>query len=170
MKSHTDPLLPEKIYHIYNRGINGESIFKKEGDYKLFLEKFSFHLHPFVDTYAYCLLSNHFHILIKVKSEEKIFKSAELQYPNKKIDSISHFLSKQFAHLFNGFSQIINKKSGRTGGLFESPFRRIEINSDTYFSALVWYIHHNPQKHGFVKNFRDYSHSSYRSHLLTRVC
>lgn len=169
MKANTELLLEDTFYHIYNRGINGETIFKKEGDYNLFLEKYSFHLHPFIDTYAYCLLSNHFHFLIKVKSKEEILEGIELKYPNKKVESISHFISKQFAHLFNGYSQIINKYNSRTGGLFESPFRRIEVTSDSYFSNLVWYIHHNPQKHGYVANFRDYPHSSYYGHLLTNT-
>ena len=48
----------------------------------------------------------------------------------------------------------------------ETPFKRIEVNDDHYFTHLIWYIHYNPQKHGFVKDFREYTHSSYHSHLV----
>ncbi|MFN8437567.1 MAG: hypothetical protein U0V72_07985 [Cytophagales bacterium] len=173
MKANTKPLQPNTYYHIYNKGINGTPIFTKEKHYQLFLDKYSYHVAPFVDTYAYCLMSNHFHKLIRVKSEKEIEEITKLRYKNKKIDNLQKFLSSQFAHLFNGYTQAFNKDVQRTGGLFESPFRRIEINSGAYFSQLVWYIHFNPQKHGFVTDFRDYPHSSYWSHLQnknTKLC
>ncbi|MFY7909272.1 MAG: transposase, partial [Emticicia sp.] len=61
----------------------------------------------------------------------------------------------------------INKSYNRTGGLFEEPFRRILINNQSYLAELIFYIHNNPEKHGFVKDFRDYPHSSYHSLLHT---
>ena len=79
--------------------------------------------------------------------------------------SASFHISNQFAKLFNGYSQAINKANKRTGGLFEEPFRRIAVDSEEYFTRLVWYIHHNPRKHNFVTDFRDYPHSSYYSIL-----
>ncbi|HND90040.1 MAG TPA: hypothetical protein PK971_17025, partial [Saprospiraceae bacterium] len=45
------------------------------------------------------------------------------------------------------------------------PFRRIAVDTDDYFVQLVYYIHVNPQRHGFVADFRDYPHSSYHAHL-----
>lgn len=164
-KKNTELLKTDTFYHVYNRGVNGESIFKIETHYQLFLQKYAFYIEPIASTYAYCLLSNHFHLLIKTKSEEEIQLNAQIQYPNKKIDSISHFMSKQFSHLFNSYSQNINQQSNRTGNLLETPFRRIEITNNAYFSQLIWYIHQNPQKHGFVNDFREYPHSSYHSHL-----
>ncbi|MFT5915757.1 MAG: putative transposase [Bacteroidia bacterium] len=47
----------------------------------------------------------------------------------------------------------------------EEPFERIPVENDAYFSNLVHYIHFNPQKHGFIDDFRDYPYSSYHSHL-----
>lgn len=164
-KKNTGLLEPDKFYHVYNRGINGETIFKSEKHYFSFLEKYAFHIEPIANTYAYCLLSNHFHLLIKTKSENEIRENAQIQYPGKEIESVPHFMSKQFSHLFNGYSQLVNNGTQRTGSLFETPFRRIEVKADAYFSQLVWYIHHNPQKHGFVSDFRDYPYSSYHSHL-----
>lgn len=169
MKKNTDFLSTDTFYHIYNRGINGESIFKQERNYPYFLSKYAFYLDSIVDTYAYCLLNNHFHLLIKTKSESEIRDYCNTKYKGKTIDSIPHFISSQFAHLFNSYTQSINKAVNRTGALFESPFRRIEVGHNSYFTQLIKYIHFNPQKHGLVKDFRDYPHSSYHSHLLTKT-
>ncbi len=165
MKANTKPLEPELYYHIYNRGINGCPIFEKGKHYALFLSKYAYHVSPFVNTFAYCLLGNHFHFLIQVKPEEEILKSAEDKYSGKQIASIEKLISSQFAHLFNGYSQSFNIEMKRTGGLFESPFRRIKVDNDDYFSMLISYIHLNPEKHQLVDDFKDYPHSSYHSHL-----
>lgn len=79
--------------------------------------------------------------------------------------SASQIISLQFSDLFNGYTQAINKACKRTGGLFETPFHKLEVKSDRHFSQLVYYIHANPQRHGFCTDFRDYAHSSYWSHL-----
>ena len=72
MKKHTEPLEPDRIYHIYNRGINGENIFKEERNYAYFLTKYAKCISPIADTYAYCLLKNHFHLAVKIKTEEEL--------------------------------------------------------------------------------------------------
>lgn len=169
MKVNTARLELETYYHIYNRSINSENIFKKEEHYTLFLKKYAFHVSPFVETYAYCLLGNHFHLLLKIKSQQEIHLEAQKQYPHKEISDYSRFISSQFSHFFNGYTQSINKQMNRTGGLFETPFRRIVVDSDAYFSHLVWYIHHNPQKHGLIKDFRDYPHSSFNAITSTET-
>ena len=71
--------------------------------------------------------------------------------------------SKQFSHLFNAYTQAINKRFKRTGSLFEKPFHRKLITSDDYFQKLIHYIHNNPVHHGFCKNINDYPWSSYGS-------
>jgi putative transposase len=72
MKKNVELLEPDHIYHIYNRGINGENIFKEERNYRYFLEKYAKYIEPIADTFAYCLLKNHFHIAIRTKSEAEI--------------------------------------------------------------------------------------------------
>ncbi|MCF6359177.1 MAG: hypothetical protein L3J29_00260 [Cyclobacteriaceae bacterium] len=121
MKANTKPLMPDCYYHIYNRGINGEVIFKIPTDYQLFLLKYIQHVTPIVNTFAYCLMGNHFHFFINVKSENEILNSVQLKYPGKRVVSIPKWISSQFAHLFNGYSQTFNKKEQRTGGLLETP-------------------------------------------------
>ncbi len=157
MKANIPPLFPEQYYHIYNRGINGEDIFKQEKNYFYFLEKYTKHVEPIARTYAYCLLKNHFHLVVCIKTEKEIRN----HFPQKAHSSIDKLVSQQFSHLFNGYAQGINKTYFRTGGLFETPFRRIHIDDEAYFTQALFYVHANPQKHGFIKDFRAYPHSSY---------
>jgi hypothetical protein len=76
--------------------------------------------------------------------------------------------SQIFGNLCNAYAKAINKAYGRTGSLFEHPFGRIPVTSDGYFMNMVTYIHRNPQKHGFVDDFRDWPYSSYDAILLEK--
>jgi putative transposase len=69
------PLIYDTYYHIYNRGVNGEDIFVEERNYDLFLRLFEKHLSSVTDLFAYCLLRNHFHISVRVKSQEEILET-----------------------------------------------------------------------------------------------
>jgi putative transposase len=64
--------------------------------------------------------------------------------------------------MFNAYSKAINKSYNRTGSLFEKPFHRILVTQDAYLVELIFYIRYNPQKHGFIDNFRDWRWSSYQ--------
>ena len=166
MKKNSELLQPDAVYHVYNRGINGEDVFKQYRNYRYFLEKYATYIEPIAKTFACCLLKNHFHIAIRTKSEEEILAFYTLKHPTKtEYPSASHIIGQQFAHLFSGYAQAINKSDKRTGGLFEEPFRRILVENDVYLRELIIYIHRNPQKQRFVEDFRDYEHSSYHSFL-----
>ncbi|MCU0325207.1 MAG: hypothetical protein MUF45_08130 [Spirosomaceae bacterium] len=166
MKKNVEPLQPNTYYHIYNRGINGEDIFKEYRNYQYFLEKYAYHIEPIAQTFAYCLLKNHFHLAIKTRTQQKIEEYYVSKYPNRqKAANVSDILSRQFSHLFNGYAQAINKAHNRTGGLFEEPFLRVSIPDDVYLCNLIVYIHRNPQNHGFIRDFKLYKHSSYQSFL-----
>ncbi|WP_326982111.1 transposase [Chryseobacterium sp. MYb264] len=113
------------FYHIYNRGINGENIFKSERNYKFFLKKISELLIPVCEIYAYCLLPNHFHFLIKVKSDNELHSLVKVQNLDKAefgLHSPQNIFSKQFSRIFNSYSQAFNKENNRHGALIESPF------------------------------------------------
>lgn len=71
------------------------------------------------------------------------------------------YLSRVFSNFFNAYAKSINKAYGRTGSLFEHPFGRVPITTDRQFWNVIAYIHQNPQKHKFVKDFRDWKWSSY---------
>ena len=68
------PLLYDTYYHIYNRGNNGENIFVQERNYMHFLNLHFKYIEPIADTFAYCLLRNHFHMAVRIKSEEEIIE------------------------------------------------------------------------------------------------
>lgn len=167
-----EPLEPGCFYHIYNRGINGETIFKQERNFAFFLSKYAEYLSDVVDTYAYCLLKNHFHLLIRVKEEDILASFFSVNQGKKDVEqglhSFEFLVNKQFAKFFSSYTQSINKAEGRTGSLIETPFKRIKVEDDAYLTQLIWYIHYNPQKHGFVNDFREYEHSSYHSHVLDK--
>lgn len=155
------PLKFDAIYHIYNRGNNRENIFIEERNYPYFLQLYAKHLDPIVDTYAYCLLRNHFHLTARVKTKEQIqaaLTAAQKPVPDKIGDD---YASKKFADFFNAYAKGINKAYQRTGSLFEHPFGRVQITSARQFWQTITYIHQNPQKHGFVTDFRDWKWSSY---------
>ena len=75
MKHVTARLQPDMYYHIYNRGNNRENLFVEERNYPYFLRLYAKHIEPIADTYAYCLLKNHFHLCVKIKTEEE-FKTS----------------------------------------------------------------------------------------------
>lgn len=164
MKKHIESLMPDTFYHIYNRGINGENIFKCDQNYRYFLNKFRQYVNPIANIYCYCLLSNHFHFLIKTKTEvelRKIFN--EEKYVHK---PFPHIVSKQFSNFFNGYAQAFNKMFLRTGGLFEEPFRRKSITNDEYLVQIILYIHLNPVRHKLTKDYQNFPYSSFKPLLF----
>ena len=64
---YTDPLSEGEYFHIYNRGVNGEDIFKEERNYYYFLQQYQTYCSDVFETLAYSLLKNHFHLLVYVK-------------------------------------------------------------------------------------------------------
>lgn len=163
------PLEYGHYYHIYNRGNNRENIFFEERNYHYFLKLYVKYIVPVADTYAYCLMKNHFHFLVRIKTVEEIsqtsavVETAEVWDETAEVSETSAVLkpNQQFGHLLNSYAKAINKAYQRTGSLFQSRFGRIRVNSDRYFIHLITYIHQNPQKHGFVEDFRTYPYSSY---------
>ncbi len=183
------PLLPEKYYHIYNHANGKDNLFGSDANYYLFLEKYAFYIAPVAHTFAYCLLPNHFHFFIKVKSMADIKSCAdsalrgldspsagqtlgglEEKEPEKRelSDKVDLWISKQFSNMFNGYTQAFNKWHGRKGNLFQHRFKRKPVYDVDYFVRLIHYIHHNPIKHGFVKLPDDWKFSSYHSYVANK--
>ncbi len=137
---------PDEYYHIYNRGNSKQVIFKEKSDYNrfiklLFLSNGSnnfkiLHLgkdvydfdrgEQLVDIGIYCLMPNHFHLLLKQTNT----------------GNISKFMQK----LSTGYSMYYNKKYERTGSLFEGRFKAEHVDNDRYLKYLFSYIHLNPVK------------------------
>jgi putative transposase len=119
------PLLYDTYYHIYNRGTNRENIFIEERNYEYFLKLYEKHIEAIADTFAYCLLRNHFHVLIRIKSEEEIKQTLKVS----KTFRVSDHPSKKFSDFFNAYAKAINKAYNRTGSLFQHPFGRVPVTN-----------------------------------------
>ena len=161
------PLEKGNYYHIYNSGNNSIDVFFDAESYYHFLRLYDKYISPIADTYAWCLLKNHFHILVYLRMDNEI-EFEKLEYStivNLKVIEPS----KQFGFLFNAYTQAINKKFIRTGGLFEKPFERKLITSDSYLKNIIHYIHNNPVQHGFVKQMSLYPWSSYDSIISDKL-
>ncbi|HEY0045167.1 MAG TPA: hypothetical protein VGB44_00480 [Flavobacterium sp.] len=157
-------LVEGNYYHIFNRGNNRENIFFDNDSYIYFLQLYRKYITPVADTYAWCLLKNHFHILVYLKTSPEIIIQ-NLKYSTVENPKVIE-ASKQFSHLFNAYTQAINKKFNRTGSLFEKPFERKLVSSEIYLEKLIFYIHNNPISHGFVTEIDDYPWSSYGNIFL----
>lgn len=148
-----------KYYHIYNRGNNSEPIFFEEENYHYFLKLLRKYISPIANIYSYCLIKNHYHLLIRVKEIEEVDIN-KLSYTTvekpKKIDSTS-----QFSNFFNAYTQAINKRYKRTGSLFEPKFNKREVDSEDYFIETVVYINSNPVKHKICLKPEEYRWSSF---------
>ena len=142
----------DEYYHLYNRGTEKRDIFLKESDYERFLVLLHLanntevvHIsnltyqgrslmklleiqvpERLVSLGAYCLMPNHFHLLVKEKME----------------NGISLFMKK----LLTGYSMFFNKKYERSGNLFQGRFRNQHADTDQYLKYLSAYIHLNPLK------------------------
>lgn len=151
------PLNQGVYYHIYDRRVNGENIFREERNYFYFLDLYVRYITPVADTYAYCLPRNHFHLLIRIRSKTgAVLETASV--------SVTPTLaSKAFNNFLTAYAKGINKTYHRTGALFQHHFGRIPVGSNRYFTALVRYIPYNPCRHGFVDDFHDWPHSSYHA-------
>lgn len=160
MRPHEIKLEPEKVYHIYNRAHGSEKLFLNENHYYEFLQKYALYIPPIADTLAYCLLPNHFHIMVKLKDPHFI------EVPDFNEVSYSSKISKQFGKLFSSYSQWFNLKTERKGGLFMSGFKRKPVEDPFYFTELFGYIHTNPVKHGLVEDAMDWTFSSIHAYAL----
>lgn len=132
------------FYHIYNRGINGCSIFSNNENKKFFLKKLNHFANNTFKVYAYCLMDNHFHLIIKVTNETKI--------------------TQQFSNMFNSYAKAYNKQESRTGSLFEKHFKRIQLKDEVYLKNLIIYVHLNPFHH-LNKDYKTFQFSSFASIL-----
>lgn len=129
------PLEADYSYHIYNQAVGNEVLFKTEENYSFFLNRLKKYLSPYVDIYAYCLIPNHFHLIIRIKSEGEVLKVYQ-QIKNEKVgknlttentDSIPKIISRQFSHFFNSYAQAFNKENFRKGSLFTNRYKRTGV-------------------------------------------
>lgn len=136
---------PEALYHISSRGNNCENIFVDNLDklrYLKILKKYKDRFHFYI--YAYCLMSNHIHLLLRTKEGN--------------ISKIMHSINTSYTVYFN-------KKNNRKGHLFQGRYHSIIVDKEEYLLALIRYIHLNPVRARIVQFAQEYFWSSYREYL-----
>lgn len=158
-------IFPEQIYHVYNRGISLEPIFKNKCDYLRFIEVINYYQHSSpvlrfsyynrlpinqrelfmedlekngvkqVSIYAFSLMPNHFHFLLK--------------------EVLALGIRKFFSNLQNSYAKYFNTKTKRTGSLFQEMFKAVRIESNEQFVHTARYIHLNPTTSYLVKGINE---------------
>ena len=171
------------IYHIYNRTNNKELLFKTDENRLFFLNQYAKYLEPYLDTFCWTLLPNHFHFLVRVKNTDDIKKHLKT-IPSEKLKPIEknyledatttelliEFECKRF---FTSYSMAFNKQHKRNGNLFHRPFKRLQIDKESHFTQAIIYIHANAYNHGVCQDFKAYKWSSWKSitsNNATRLC
>ncbi len=160
-------LHPDQFYHIYNHANGDENLFREEKNYYFFLNKAKLYLLPYVKIYAYCIMPNHFHLLISIRSEKTLkaqFMKVAAFHKLKEMEQNEYVyrkISKSFANLCSSYTQAFNKVYQRKGSLFIPNFKMNPIEDDPSFCAVTHYIHANPVHHGFVKDIRKWKFSSF---------
>ncbi len=123
----------DNYYHLFNRGCNKELIFKDESDFqKLMTIIRESNFKDYIDLCAFSLMPNHYHFLVKQKTETQA--------------------TKWIKYIFNGYSQYFNHKYNRSGTLFEGRVKSKLINKMEYMEKIVHYIHNNPTD-GLLKKY-----------------
>ena len=134
--------LPGHYYHIYNRGAHKAPIFQEEENYLFVLRKTkafcaSLSLAPI----AYCLMPNHYHLLIRQDSNQPAGLLPQ--------------------RVFNSYTKAYNKRYDRGGTLFEGPYKIVHVEEHAHLLHLCRYIHANPVKDDLASNLEEWPYSNY---------
>jgi REP-associated tyrosine transposase len=162
------------IYHIYNRGNNKLPIFFNGNNCLHFLKKVRKEIVPHCDILAYCLMPNHFHFLVQVRSLlAQAFKQIDIkesisQNGRISVQSERHPLSSAIGILLSSYSQAVNKQNGTTGSLFQQKTKAKFLDNVDLARTVFHYIHQNPVEAGLVKHMEDWHFSSFRDYAGLR--
>jgi REP element-mobilizing transposase RayT len=168
MGNKREPFEPEVIYHVYNHGNGDELIFREPENYRFFLKRFRDYIHPIGKIYAYCLLPNHFHFLLRIREKDSINNYFKEIYPDLNHlvltnEQTSNLLLRRFKNFLISYSKPFNSMYERRGSLFLDNLERKSVRHDEYFTNMVRYIHFNPVLHGFVDMPSQWKFSSFIS-------
>jgi putative transposase len=153
-------LLLDECYHVYNRGNNKQQIFFNESNYLFFVKKIREQLMPCSDIISYCLMPNHFHLIIQANeksiTERKSFGGKPMQeFPYR------------VGILLSSYSQAINRQQDTIGSLFQQKTKakilseQVEGRQKNYLENCFFYTHNNPCEAGIVENLIDWPYSSF---------
>ena len=144
MRTRSIEILPDHFYHVYNRGNNKQRIFRTEENFRFFLRKFhEYFSEARVQLFAYCLMPNHFHLLIRILQE--------FNFPN-----LMRSFSTSYVKSFHSWYET-------SGHLFEDDYQAKPLDDENHLVQAVPYVHLNPTLAGLVKNPEDWEFSNCRA-------
>jgi putative transposase len=185
------------LYHIYNQGNDRVRIFFTRANYIFFLDKIKNHIQPYADVLAWCLMPNHFHLMVYVHTLEisscKVLVDSLKSNPADLNDLLTHktTINKSIGILESSYTRAINIQEDRSGSLFRihthaECLTKIDLHTPPFFNTsdgtlinqhfaekeypqvCFNYIHNNPVKSGLVKHPLDWEFSSYRDYCGLR--
>ena len=139
--------VPGDFYHIYNKAVANSQLFVEEKNYSFFISRIKTYLLDCVDVLAYCLMPNHYHLLIKLNTSE---------------------LPSAMGRMAMSYSKAMNKVYRRTGHLFQGRYQARFINNHIHLDQVARYIHLNPYKAGLCKDPIEWKMSSYPVYIGVR--
>lgn len=143
-------IVPGDYYHVYNRGVNKDPIFFSQRNWSFFLGRLhEYFTSDLADIVAYCLMLNHYHLLVCVKCVD--------------------FGLKVMQPFTTSYTKAINKEQQRVGPVFQGRFKATHVDDNSYLVHLTRYIHRNPIDAGLVKSAGEWQFSSFLDYAGRRA-
>lgn len=149
-------------YHLFNHANGKENLFVEQKNYPFFLQRLAQHILPVCKLYSYCLMPNHFHLVLQVHFKEELQKlwQKNEQFPALSPKQLELKISKAFSNFFSSYTQ--SEVYNRMGSMFIPSMKTELIEDNSSFCKRVHCTHTNPVHHGFTKRMEDWPHSSYK--------
>lgn len=170
------------FYNIFSPENGKELFFYTDENYFFFLKKFSETVLPFADLYGYCLLPNHFQLLIKIKDEKSVFEYLKMNgnFPDETVtlesikalslgegmanlDIFGMHISRLFSNFFNAYSKSINEQQKKRGNLFAKGFKIKLLESSSDLMQCLINMHNSPLQNKLVTKIEDWKFSSFEA-------
>lgn len=179
MREDSAAFVPNTYYHVYNHAVGDSNLFREPENYRYFMDKFIRYMEPLCVTYAYCLLPNHFHLIIKVREQDTLLHFCDRKYQShsryaEKLKTLQQapnninmheVVMQEFKNFLASYAKSINSWCRRDGGLFLQHLKRKPIETEAYLHKAIHYVHYNPVHHGFCNSIMDWTFSSIHAHL-----
>lgn len=158
---------PLAYYHLVCKSIDGLLLFPQTIDYELYKERFKKFTGDFFDVWSFCLIPNHTHHIIKIKSNESIKQFIRELSPGNITSAMKAFyeesdneiffnkmIERQMNSFLVSYANYMNNKYNHKGGIFQKPFKRIRIDDEAHLQQVIIYANANAQKHKLVGDFK----------------
>jgi putative transposase len=142
-----ESLSADSIFHIYDQSSGNELLFASDKDYLEFLFKLKKYISSVATVYSYCLMPNHYHLIVRINAEKDLteyFNNKALLGKIVTAANLPKLLSRQFSDFFNAYAKYYNYVQNRKGTLFRRAFRKKQVKGIAYLKTLICYVSWNP--------------------------